>query len=289
MRKFSDKEKHVIRSLVEGASQSFTYLPINAYGDIFHREQVEFVYRPTPELRFYAQQSNLRSSDEIFAVTGEIYEISYLIDYLEKEGLIRHFSVGTGNLINSISGFSKTGLVAISVSLDPSVGQMLYNNLNCSIYVTQTLISLVHNNFQTLEEQSLDEAKKQTSEAKRQSRLSMLTMVLALLTLLFSLLQGCNGCSRNNESNDSTSGEVTIPVADIINYMRNNIEGKLDATMNNTADISLMIKDTIIVKVASCPCKPRRVPVLPVDSCQKKIRINTCEDTVVSKKVFPIR
>ena len=69
--------------------------------------------------------------------------------------------------------------------------------------------------------------------------------------------------------------------------MKNNIEGKLDATMNNTADIRLMLQDTISIKVTSCPCKGSRkgprIPPRSVDNCIKTIHINICEDTVVSK------
>lgn len=66
-------------------------MAINVYGDIFQREWLEFV-KPNDEL---SPQGNIPCHDKVFKVTGEIYEVSYLIDYLEKEGLIRHFSVGT--------------------------------------------------------------------------------------------------------------------------------------------------------------------------------------------------
>lgn len=289
MRKFSDKEKLVIGRLVDGASQSFTYLPINAYDDIFYRERVEFVYQPKSELRFYSQQGSLRDSDEIFKVTSDIYEISYLIDYLEKEGLIRHFSVGTGQQSNNIAGFNKAGLTAISVELDPAVGEMLYSNLNYPIYVTQTLISLVQENFRTFEDQSLDEARIQTHQAKRQSVLSLLAVVFAMLTFLFSLFQGCNSCSRCTVLNDSISKEMTISVMGIVNYMKNNIENKLDVTMNNTTNIRMMLNDTIAVHITGCPCIRKRVPTHSVDSCHKRILINTCQDTVVSKKYLKLK
>ena len=270
---------------MQGTSQSFTYLAINAYCDIFYRKKVEFVYQPSSVLNFYFQQPNIRTDAEVFSVTSEIYEISYLIDHLEKEGLIHHLTVGTssGGSLNSISGFDKTGLSSILVTLDPVVGKMIFDNLNYPIYVTQTLRELVVNNFKTLEEQSLDEAQQQTSEAKKQSRLSFIAVLLALLTFLFSLLQGCKGCTNGGVHNEDSSSEITLPITGILNYFKNNIEGKLDATMNNTADIRLMLQDTISIKVTSCPCKGKRIPPRPVDNCIKTIRINTCQDTVVSK------
>lgn len=285
MRKFSEREKRVIGDLVRGTSQSFTYLAINAYGDIFYRKKVEFVYQPSPALNFYFQQSNIRTDEDVFSVTSEIYEISYLIDHLEREGLIHHFTVGINSEgpLNSISGFDKTGLSAVSVPLDPVVGKMLFDNLNYPVYVTQTLRELVENNFKTLEERSLDEAQLQTKEAQKQSCLSFIAVILALLTLLFSLLQGFKGCTNSGVHNKDSSSEITLPITGILNYFKNNIEGKLDATMNNTADIRLMLQDTISVKVTSCPCKGKRISPRPVDNCIKTIRINTCEDTVVSK------
>lgn len=285
MRKFSEKEQKVIAELVRGASSTFSYLAINAYGDIFYRKKVEFVYHPNSVLNFFYLQSEIRSDEDIFAVTSEILEISYLIDYLEKEGLIRHFTVGTSleGPEKSISGFDKSGLSAISVRLDPAVGKMLFDNLNYPIYVTQTLVSLVQDNFKTLEEITLDEAQEQTKEAKRQSWLSFIAVVLALLTLLFSALKGCKGCTNTNSSDENTTNNLTVPFSGIVNYMKNNIEGKLDATMNNTADIRMTLQDTISIKVTSCPCRGHRPPSRPVDKCIKTIRINTCEDTIVSK------
>ena len=286
MRKFSEREQKVIAELVRGASSSFTYLAINAYDDIFHRNKVEFIYQPNSVLNFYFQQSEIRSKEDILGVTSEIYEISYLIDYLEKEGLIRHFTVGanTEGPENSISGFDKTALSVISVDLDPAVGKMLFDNLNYPIYVTQTLVSFVENGFKTLEELSLDEAKEQTKEAKKQSCLSSIAILLAMLTLLFSALQGFKGCTSSSVLDENSSSEITLPITGILNYLKNNIEGKLDATMNNTADIRMMLQDTISIKVTSCPCRGKRPPLRPVDNCIKTIRLNTCEDTIVSKK-----
>lgn len=285
MRKFCVREQKVIAELVRGASSSFTYLAINAYGDIFNRNKVEFVYQPKPVLNFYFKQPKIRSHEDIFAVTSEIYEISYLIDHLEKEGLIRHFTVGTrtGDPEKSISGFDTTGLSHVSESLDPAVGKMLFDNLNYPIYVTQTLVSLVENGFKTLEEQSLDEAKEQTKEAKKQRRLSFIAVLFAMLSLLFSALQGFKGCTNSSVHDENTSSEITLPITGILNYLKNNIDGKLDATMNNTADIRMMLLDTVSIKVTSCPCRGNRLPSRPVDNCIKTIRINTCEDTVVSK------
>lgn len=285
MRKFSEREKRVIAELVRGASSDFTYLAINAYGDIFYRKKVEFVFQPNSKLNFYYKEPEIRSKEDIFSVTSDIYEISYLIDYLEKEGLIRHFTVGTSSdkPVNSISGFNKAGLSSIIVNLDPAVGKMLFDNLNYPIYITQTLISLVQNDFKTLEEQTLDEAQEQTRESKRQTLLSYIAVFLALLTLLFSMLQGCKSCSNISTSVDDKTGNLTVPVAGIVNYMKNDIEGKLEATMNNTADIRMLLQDTISVKFTSCSCKVIRIPVRPVEKCLKTVRINICEDTIVSK------
>lgn len=284
MRKFSEREQKVIRDLVQGASTSFTYLAICAYGDIFQRESVEFV-NSSEALFFYSPQGNIPSHEKVFQVTSEIYEVSYLIDYLEQEGLIRHFSVGTGKLEDKYPfNFNSNGLSPLSVSIDPVVARILYKNVNYPIYVTQTLISLLQDGFKTLEEQTFDEAKEQTKEAKKQRRLSFIAILLAMLTLLFSALQGFKGCTSSSVLDENSSSEITLPITGILNYLKSNIEGKLDATMNNTADIRMMLQDTISIKVTSCPCRGKRPPLRPVDNCIKTIRLNTCEDTVVSKK-----
>ena len=160
---------------------------------------------------------------------------------------------------------------------------MFTNNVNFPIYVTQTLVSLVQDNFKTLEEQTFDEAQQQTKEAKKQSCLSFVAVFFALLTVLLSLLQGCKGCTNCGVHVKESSNELLLRVTGVLNYLKNNIEEKLDATVNNTADIRLMLQDTISIKVTSSPCKKTHVPPQPVDNCIKTIRINTCEDTVVSK------
>lgn len=71
MRKISEKEKQVIRQLVDGASNSFTY-QLMQYGDIFHRERVEFVLQPNSKWRFYSRQGILRNANEMFSVADEL-------------------------------------------------------------------------------------------------------------------------------------------------------------------------------------------------------------------------
>ena len=75
--------------------------------------------------------------------------------------------------------------------------------------------------------------------------------------------------------------------------MLNNIEGKLDATMNNTAEIHAKLCDTINVRIKGenniivnpgIKNSQTRQKVQPKsDPCVKKVKINTCKDTIVSK------
>lgn len=89
-----------------------------------------------------------------------------------------------------------------------------------------------------------------------------------------------------NTYNDTTS--INIPVG----VMLNNIEGKLDTTMNNTAKIHAKLCDTINVRIKGdnkiilsprTQTTTRQTHTTKINPCIKKVNIDTCKDTVVSK------
>lgn len=75
--------------------------------------------------------------------------------------------------------------------------------------------------------------------------------------------------------------------------MLNKIEGKLEATMNNTAEIHAKLCDTINVRIKGgdrTVIRQGRNPSVikkdnpKQDNCIKQVKIDTCNDTIVSKK-----
>lgn len=293
MRKFSNLEQAAIRAMVRGVQHSHSYLPINAYQDIFYQKKIGF-RDSACELIFYRLIDQI-NHDEILAIESEIIEISLLLGYLEENRLIYYLNEETRpeDKIHKIGiRDSEPGIYGISKSLDVGAYNHLVHAINHRIFVSQDLKDMVANNFETIEEKSF-------KESRRQTKWSIAATVIAVIALLASLLKDCSGGNGDTEiynDNDSTSIVVPVGFGAMLNYMHNSIEGKLDATMNNTAEIKAKLCDTITVKVANCNCKekpqtkgsePKKQPTVKTpgkkNPCLKWQKVNTCEDTIVKK------
>ena len=293
MRKFSSLEQSAIRAMVRGVQASHSYLPINAYQDIFFQKKIGFKDTAC-ELIFYRPIKQI-NHDEILAIESEIIEISLLLGYLEENRLIYYLHEETRpeDKIHNIGiRDNESGVYEIRKSLDVGAYNHLVHAINYRIFVSQDLKDMVANNFETIEEKSLKESRKQT-------KWSVIATVIALVALLVSLVKDCSGGNSDTEiynDNDSTSVVVPVGIGAMLNYMHNSIEGKLDATMNNTADIKAKLCDTISVNVNNCKCKekpkpkgkePKKEPTAKSpgkkNPCVKWQKVNTCEDTIVKK------
>lgn len=293
MRKFSNLEQTAIRAMVRGVQTSHSYLPINAYQDIFYRKKIGF-RDSACELIFYRPIDQI-DHNEILEIESEIIEISLLLGYLEENRLIYYLHEETRpeDKIHKIGiRENEPNVYGISKSMDVGAYDHLVHALNHRIFVSQDLKDMVANNFETIEEKSLKESRKQT-------KWSIIATVIALIALLVSLLKDCRGGNGDTEiynDNDSTSFVVPVGFGAMLNYMHNSIEGKLDATMNNTAEIKAKLCDTISVNVTNCNCKekpkpkgtePKKQPTAKTprkkDPCVKWQKVNTCEDTIVKK------
>lgn len=180
MRLFSAKEKQTINILLTGEANSVAYLPINAYNDIFYREKTEFVASKM-QLVFYVPNGNLLDHRRMLDIYYEILEISLLLDYLKKEGLLYQISMSSSNQLSTIGGFNKNGLQGVAMAIDPNIGQILLDSISKPIYVSQTLKDLANNNFLSLEGRALKEAKTQT-------RLSLLAVVLSIISIILGFI-----------------------------------------------------------------------------------------------------
>lgn len=296
MRKFSNLEQMAIRSMVSGDQNSHSYLPINAYQDIFYQKKIGF-RDSACELIFYRHIDQIDHT-EILEMESAIIEISLLLGYLEENRLIYYLHEDTRpEDKNHKIGIrdNETGVYEIRKSLDEGAYKHLVHAINHRIFVSQELKDMVANDFETIEEKSLKESRKQTKWA-------IAAAVIALIALLVSLLKDCCGGNGDTEiynDNDSTSIVVPVGIGAMLNYMHNSIEGKLDATMNNTADINAILCDTISVNVNNCNCKtkpktkskePKKKPTYQSPSkknpCVKWQKVNTCEDTIVKKSIL---
>lgn len=159
MRRFSDKEKQIIRSIVTHYNiNPNQYVLVNAYNDIFYAKKVKFDSANGGQLIFYRKESELDTADDLLDISNEILEISLLIKYLVSNDLIYEIDTNSVNRLTGISGFTvdKDDL-AISMDIDPLVSSILLDSLNHRIFVSETLKVLVEDDFKTTEDKLLED------------------------------------------------------------------------------------------------------------------------------------
>lgn len=275
MRLFNNNEKRIIKQLVDDTASSQVYLPINAFNDIFFSRDVGFDTNGKMELVFPYNASGVPSHEELIPIYNEVLERVLLIDYLEKEGVV--YIVPASTSVNSLTHVGNiVRLGRISMEIDPQIGNILLKCMNRPLYVSETLRQYVDCGFKSLEELALDESKKQT-------KYSFLALLLSILAIVISLFQTCNGgVELEGDSNDSINRTTNI----LLNYMQNNLEPKLEGTMNNTAEIKLKLADTIVVRCISKDKVRKYNKQVKPDECVKYLKVNVCQDTIVSKAVI---
>ena len=167
MRKFSLREQQVIRRLIEGTANSYSYILFNVYNDITYRRNVEFQYgKNKSQLVFYRENLDQVSPEELLEIENEIMEISLLISYLQGNGLIYLIENTSVNELNTAGGFLTEGLTAVGMDLDSNIAKILHDSLNHRVFVGYSLRELADNGYKSIEERTLEEARVQTQETQ---------------------------------------------------------------------------------------------------------------------------
>lgn len=291
MRRFSNEEKQIISQLVEHTKGVQPFLPINLFNDIFQIGTIGFDCQQSL-LYFSMQNGQIPNVDYMTLVYNMLLEKVMLLEYLQNEGLVYlvHMATTTNTLYTT--GTISTTQQPVQYPVDQSISQALFHYMNDPIYVGETLKALVESGFKSFEDLSLEEAQKQTSQSRRQTFLSLAAVILSLVAILSSQWQSQDSgipaeplCIEYD--NDTTTYNIPIGV------MLNKIEGKLEATMNNTAEIHAKLCDTINVRIKGgdrTVIRQGRNPSVikkdnpKQDNCIKQVKIDTCNDTIVSKK-----
>lgn len=167
MRKFSDREKQAIKKMTDGVANSYSYVLVNCYDDIFYCRKVEFHYDEDQSILVFCKEKQQEiSSDNILEIENEIMEVSLLIEYLRRNGLIYLIDDSSSEKPKrDIANFDKQNYpYEIQKELDQKVARELYQSMNHRIFVGQTLKDYVANGFKSLDEMALDEARQQTKE-----------------------------------------------------------------------------------------------------------------------------
>ena len=150
--------------MIEGTDGSYSYLLINAYNDIFYSKSVEYQYGKDKSYLVFYRQDVPFDHNEFLEIENEIMEISLLISYLRSNGLIYLIENTSVNELHNSGGFFKDGLKEISMELDKNISKILFESLNHRIFVGNTLRELAANDYKSIEERTLEEAKAQTQE-----------------------------------------------------------------------------------------------------------------------------
>jgi hypothetical protein len=188
--------------MIDGTSNSYSYILFNAYNDICYSRNVEFQYgKYKSYLVFYRSDVNQVRHEELLEIENEFMEISLLISYLQANGLIYLIENTSDDELDKVGGFIKDGLQDISMELDSNIAKILHDSLNHRVFVGYTLRELAANGFMSIEERTLVEAKEQTQEthnmaresqqqtmvAKKQTRLSILALLFSIASVIISV------------------------------------------------------------------------------------------------------
>lgn len=182
MRHFSNIEKASINQIVNYSGSDSTFVLANAYMDIFYQKKVEY----RNDSLFFYRSADLKDIEttELLSIHSRILEISLLISFLERERYI--YLIDDNIQQNNVSAlqniFDKKGLVAIEVPMSNEIANIINRSINHRIFVSEDLKALVADNFESIEDKTL-------KQAKCQSILASITTVAAILSLIIS---ACN-------------------------------------------------------------------------------------------------
>ena len=169
MRHFSENEQTVIRSIVAHGRHNYSYVLMNAYLDLFYKNQVKYDHA-SQSLVFYAKGTGDIDHELFLSIEDTIIEISLLLEWLEDNRYIYLIKDTDDIGLQTFSGFDEEGLIKVYKKLDPKIDDILLNALNHRIYVSSDLEKLVEDDFRSYEQMMLDEAKDQTQSASDQSK-----------------------------------------------------------------------------------------------------------------------
>lgn len=144
MRSYNEIEKRTIRLLVEQGYGSSSYIAINAFNDIFYRNNVAFEQdkNGSYSLVFYYSDTALSDSHTMMAIQQELNTMVLLIESLIEQKYITLISNNATNQLTSIDGFDKTGLQGIQMPIDKHIGDMVVLYANNSAFISESLKDL---------------------------------------------------------------------------------------------------------------------------------------------------
>lgn len=184
MRLLTKREKEFIRRFIDVTSTQRNINCVYVYAKLMgDKIGIDFV---NGYLLYYTDAINFLPLTQ---AEQDLIDITLLLQYLDETGYLVFTKTDALGSINI-----KQGVLCEKKQLSDEVAYLIKNYADSKIYITSTMIELVKNDFKSLEEQMLDEAKQQTGEAKQQTdetikqrRMSCITIALSVFSIIASV------------------------------------------------------------------------------------------------------
>lgn len=173
MRKFSGTEKDVIKKLI-GAENALFYSVSAVFEDITNGIEID--------TNGYVRADKIETN--VLSKQIQITHATLLLQWLAENRYIWITSYGLPELELKKEISFKYGT---PFPIPPEVFKLYKQYYSCAVFVSPELVELVKNEFKTYEDFALDEAKKQTENARKESRKSWFAIIVSIITLLASL------------------------------------------------------------------------------------------------------
>lgn len=180
MRKFSESEKETIRIMVNISSGNFTCSLFPMFKDIFFDHN--FYYEAGPQHLYY--DSSKMDRPELIEKEKLLVDLALLLKYLADNRYIyvfRQYPLYTGTYGMKTDSHKP-------IAWQPWLMEQFNYYITCYMYVSQDLYTLVDNDFKEYEELVLDEASKQTAEAKKQSKITLISAILSAVAVVTAII-----------------------------------------------------------------------------------------------------
>lgn len=256
MKHFTKREQNIIRGIIDGAAQD-TYVLTNVFNDVLFGRGVAF----DSEKGFLQFDNSKYNVSSILQVEQEFIEIALLIQYLIANQYIYLIVDSQEPPLPWIGDALKN---PIGKQIPRDIAGIVINSF-VRIVVLNKLEDLVNNDFRTYEEQqlrlaqnqlkiatgSLEEAKRQSSSARKTLGWSIATCIIAILTLLANIfVPSCSRCKTtgrigpHSDSNNNTTEIDATSINTRLDLINNNIMQLIEfsANLNNNFKIQPKIQ-----------------------------------------------
>mgnify|MGYP003291582601 CR=1 FL=1 len=217
MKIFTDSEKNAIKYIIRTSDEN-GFVIANLFEDCFYKYKVRYSF-DKKSLIFYRNIDSLEL-DDMLGLERFIIDRTFLVKYLiEQEYVIEVEDEHPKDYPKYLGNFDTQGLAPVEKKLSTEIAKLINDHSFKRAYISNKLIDLVNNDFLSLEQQMLEEAKLQTRNSKNTNTLSICMTVLAALTFASSIVmpicinkchENCGQAENVSKSDNSFHGIDTV-------------------------------------------------------------------------------